>query len=213
MRRIIKGHEPASLTQHRQTAHADYDNYHPKDALRESLVAEQRGLCCYCLSRIRPEAATMKIAHCRSQHNHHDEQLVYANLLGACLGNEGQRRKVQHCDTRQGDADLSRNPADPAHNIEDFIRFQGDGRITSNDPVFERELNDVLNLNLPFLRNNRKGVLDAFKEILNKRSALSRATIEKWLRDWNGESHTGDLRPYCQVVIFWLRKRLARASG
>ncbi len=211
MRKIIKGPEPASLTQHRQTAHADYDNYRDKETLRIFLVDEQRGVCCYCLGRIRPEIASMKIAHCRSQYNHPDEQLSYANLLGACKGNEGQKPGAQHCDTKQGDADLSRNPADPARDIEGVIRFEGDGIIAASDPAFDKELNDVLNLNLKFLQNNRKAVLDAFKQTLDRKGEIGRLTLEKWLRDWNGESHNGELQPYCQVVVFWLRKRLARA--
>jgi hypothetical protein len=34
MRNIAKGGEPASLTQHRATAFADYDNYQDEDPLR-----------------------------------------------------------------------------------------------------------------------------------------------------------------------------------
>ena len=53
MRAITKGPEPVSLTAHRQTPHCDYDNYAAKDDLRNALVSEQRGLCCYCMGRIR----------------------------------------------------------------------------------------------------------------------------------------------------------------
>ncbi len=61
MRAITKNNEPTSLARHRCAAHADYDNYTDKDGLRQSLVTEQRGLCCYCLSRIRPLSDEMKI--------------------------------------------------------------------------------------------------------------------------------------------------------
>ena len=57
MKAIAKGPEPASLTAHRQTPHGNYDNYAAKDHLRSALVAEQRGLCCYCMGRIRPGAS------------------------------------------------------------------------------------------------------------------------------------------------------------
>lgn len=211
MRSIIKGNEPASLVQHRLTELADYENYADKDTLRTALATEQRGLCCYCLSRIRPTNAAMKIEHWHSQENHSDEQLDYTNLLGACLGNEGQPRRRQHCDTRKGNRDLSRNPGIPAHQVEHFTRFEADGTVVSDDLVFDAELNEVLNLNEPFLRNNRKATLEAFKAALNKRGNLPRATLERWLRDWNGESDNGELRPFCQVVVYWLRKRLARA--
>jgi uncharacterized protein (TIGR02646 family) len=209
MRRITKGPEPASLTQYRQTPSADYEGYRDKDALRVSLVNEQRGLCCYCLSRIRPESQRMKIAHWHSQTKYPREQLAYANLLGACLGNQGLRPKDQHCDTRQGNDDLSRNPANSDHQIDSFIRFEGDGQITSQDQIFDKEINQVLNLNLAFLKRERKAVLDSFQITLKKRGMLKRATLERLFRDWNGESG-GELRPYCQVIVYWLRKRLAR---
>lgn len=211
MRAITKASEPASLAQHRCNAHADYDNYADKDALRQSLVAEQRGLCCYCLSRIRPATGGMKIEHWHCQDNYPAEQLDYANLLGACLGNSGQPLKHQHCDTLKGNKNLSRNPAFPEHPVERFIHFEGDGTITSDAPAFNTELNAVLNLNASFLKNNRKAKLEAFKATLVKRDELPRPTLERWLRGWNGETHAGQLEPFCQVIVYWLRKRLGRA--
>lgn len=208
MRTINKGPEPASLTEHRCTAHADYDNYNDKGTLRKALVREQRGLCCYCLSRIRPQPSTMKIEHWHCREHYRAEQLEYSNLLAACLGSTGRE---QHCDTRKANRELSRNPADPAHRVEDLLRFLGDGRIASNDQRFDRELNEVLNLNAAFLRNNRKATLDAFKATLAKRGTLSRQSVERELRMWNGEAHDHELNPFCQVVIYWLNKRLARA--
>jgi len=127
------------------------------------------------------------------------------------MGNEGQSPQPQHCDTRQGNRDISRNPANPDHRVEQFVRFGGDGTIASDDPVFEAELNEVLNLNVPILKNNRKEVLEAFKAALIKRGDPPRTTLERWLRDWSGESHENELQPFCQVVVYWLRKRLARS--
>ena len=73
----------------------------------------------------------------------------------------------------------------------------------------DAEVNEVLNLNLPWLMNNRKAILTAFQGRL-ERGQFSRPSLEKLLRKWNGESDTGDLEPFCQVVVYWLRKRLAR---
>jgi uncharacterized protein (TIGR02646 family) len=211
MRTIHKGQEPASLARHRNSALADYGNYNDKDTLRVSLVTEQRGLCCYCLSQIRADGRAMKIAHWHSQDEHPAEQLDHRNLLGARKGNEGQPRKSQHCDTRQGNRDFSRNPADPMHRVEDLIRYEGDGRIASDNQGFDAELNDVLNLNAASLLNKRKAPLDAFVGALPRRSPLGRKALERWLQRWNGESYSGELEPFCMVVVYWLRKRLARA--
>jgi uncharacterized protein (TIGR02646 family) len=87
---IIKAVEPNSLTQHRTQAHSDYDNYTQKGELRTALVGEQKGLCCYCSGRIRADPTAMKIEHWQCQANYPQHQLAYGNLLGACLGGQGQ---------------------------------------------------------------------------------------------------------------------------
>jgi hypothetical protein len=84
-------------------------------------------------------------------------------------------------------------------------------RVFSNDRAFDRELNEVLNLNHAFLINNRKQTLEAFKQGLGRRGHLDRPALERMLGEWNGEGGSGSLRPFCQVIVYWLRKRLARA--
>lgn len=211
MRAIRKGNEPASLTRHRSNPDATYDNYQDKDALRQCLVSEQRGLCCYCLSRIRPNRDEMKVEHWRCQAEFPGEQLAYSNLLASCKGHEGSVPRDQHCDTLKGDRVLSRNPAILEHRVEDFIRYRPDGTIHSKDPILDEELSRVLNLNCDLLKNNRKAVLEGFIEALPRRVAWPTGTCERHLRAWNGESDSGDLKEYCQIVVYWLRKRLNRS--
>lgn len=129
------------------------------------------------------------------------------------MGNTGQPSRSQHCDTRKGNRELSRNPAKPADHVERFIQYFADGRIASNDPPFERELNEVLNLNEPRLVNNRKAVLDGFLLSFPTRGEIPEPQLRKWLRKWNGELDAADLEPFCQVIVYWLTKRLARSSG
>ncbi len=207
MRTIQKNGEPASLTAHRQQPYADYDNYTDKDALRQSLLAEQRGLCCYCQSRIRPDVTSMKIEHWQCQTNYADRQLDYRNLLGACLGGHGHPAREQHCDTRKGSAELCFCPADPTHPIEQRIKFLGNGEIASDDDVINAELKDILNLNLGQLVSNRKAVLDAFKQRLGRGNFNAARELQKW-----DGSQPGDLPEYAQVMVFWLEKKIARAA-
>jgi uncharacterized protein (TIGR02646 family) len=213
MRAINKATEPLSLSLYRATPGSNYADYRDKQTLRELLVSEQRGLCCYCLCRISAgdpgTIPPMKIAHWHSQELHAVEQLDYSNLLGACMGNEGSPPSDQHCDTRQGKRDIKWNPANPDHQIESRIIYFADGRIGSSDTEFNQQIDEVLNLNKGFPKTNRKFVLDSFKQALERKEP-SRAELERWLLDWNGESHTGELKPYCQVVVYWLRKRLRR---
>ena len=211
MRAIVKGQEPQSLVRHRASTQADYDNYPNKDELRQALAAEQGAICCYCVQRIRRAADGMKIEHWHCQTTYPAEQLDWGNLLGACLGGQGKPPNFQHCDTRKGDQDLSRNPANSGHNIEAFVSFLADGTIESSDGTLNDELDSVLNLNLPMLKRNRKAALDQFKQSLTGRGTLSKAELQRDLDTWSNIGDGGRLPEYCQVVVYWIRKRLARA--
>lgn len=215
MRAITKGQEPPSLTAHRQTAHCDYDNYPGKDELRAALVAEQRGLCCYCMGRIESTADRMKIEHWRCQSRNSGDQLSYRNLLGACRGGHGQPATKQHCDTRKGEQDLRWNPSDPAHQIERRVRYEMDGSVRSDDADFNAQLDEVLNLNLAVHRNSRKAMFDAIQEWWRQekrrvRDRVPRGSIQRKRDEYVGGN--GPLRPYCQVAVWLLDQRLLRTG-
>jgi uncharacterized protein (TIGR02646 family) len=212
MRNIVKGAEPKSLEEYRCSAGATYEDYTDKPSLRNALVAEQRGLCCYCLSRISADPAKMKVEHWQSQSLFPDYQLHYSNLLGVCQGSGvGKPPKLQHCDTRKGDQMLSLNPAKDEHDVERLLHYDKDGTIRSTDPVFDREINQILNLNLPRLKNNRKAILQRLILEGPKHGDWSNRWLEKKLAEWNGETGNNELKEYCQVIDYWLRKRLKRS--
>lgn len=215
MRAITKGQEPPSLTAHRQTPHCDYDNYSGKDELRIALVSEQRGLCCYCMGRIESSPDKMKIEHWRCQADNSEEQLNYRNLLGACLGGHGQPASLQHCDTCKGDRDLRWNPANQDHQIERHVWYGTDGSIRSQNPEFDAQLGEVLNLNLPKHRNNRKAMLYAVQEWWKREKARLHDTVPKDLIQRKRDEYAGGigcLRPYCQVAVWLLDQRLSRLN-
>lgn len=215
MREITKGAEPRSLTEHRNSPHSNYGNYADKDKLRESLVRDQRGLCCYCMLPLVAAEISMKIEHWQCQEDHPGRQLDYSNMLGACLGGKGLPEKEQHCDTRKGKKSIKFNPADPAHHIEQRCRYDINGTITSDDAEFKKHLSDVLGLNITSLKNRRKAVMDA---------------LAQWLREYRVRHHrnpdvailqrmrsqrlppTGNLEPLAQVAVWWLDQRLARSA-
>lgn len=209
MRTIVKRPEPPDLRAHRRTPHGGYDNYPGKDGLREALVAEQRGLCCYCMGPIRAARDRMKIEHWRSRARYPGEQLDYSNLLGACLGGAGGRRRDQHCDTSKADRDLRWNPADPGHRVETRLHYWADGSVRADEADFDGELDSVLNLNLPLLKNNRKRVLDGMLSWwLRGAEPGGRRRLEREIaRRTAGD---GPLQPYVQVAVWWLERRVAR---
>jgi len=214
MRQIIKGREPRSLTEHRAAAYADYENYAEKDGLRAALVQEQGGLCCYCMGRIDPDPERMKIEHWAAQDTHPERQLDYRNLLGACLGAQGQPLALQHCDTHKGSQAIRVHPADPQRSCERSIVYRADGTIDSEQPDVRRDLQEVLNLNVRRLRENRKATADAVVEGMRRKypDGWSRALLEQELQRWRERDVSGAYRPYCQAAVFWLEKRLAREA-
>ena len=140
----------------------------------------------------------------------------YQNLLGACLGGHGQPRHLQHCDTRKGDCALQWNPADSAHHIETRVRYEPDGSIHADDAGFNDQLNEVLNLNLPVLKNNRKGVYDAVlewwrNERRRNQGPVPRERIERELA--RHASSDGELAPYGQVAVWLLGQKLGGTAA
>lgn len=214
MKHITKGREPQSLIQYRKQPSSDYSNYAAKDDLRNSLLAEQGEICCYCMRRI--TAQNMKIEHWACQHNHPDKQLDYRNLLAACDGGEGAAKHLQHCDTHKGDTDIKIHPADGAHHCEAFIKYQDDGVIYSDDARIDKDLDGVLNLNLQRLCDNRKAVLDGALAGLRKRrpnGTWTKAFLQAEQRRWTNRSGDGQFPEYGQIVSHHLQKKIVQSRA
>lgn len=212
MRCIDKQPPPESLSQFQRTSEGlGWDSLSTvvKNEIRESLLQEQGCICCYCMSRI--EAESSQIEHWLAQSCHEQQRFDYGNMLAVCEGNKGTSPSSQHCDRKKGDRDLKYNPANPEHRIEDRVRYLRDGSITSDDPDFDNQINEVLNLNFRRLRDNRKNAYDGLIISLGRsKRVLTRRQIQNLIEQWTTPIN-GKLRPYCCVVIYFLRKRLRRA--
>lgn len=214
MKHIVKGKEPQSLLEHRLQPYADYDNYREKDELRESLLTEQGHICCYCMGRIVKNK--MKIEHWQPQSSYPNLQLAYPNLLGACEGNQGGRKDLQHCDTKKGESEITINPTDPIKKCDRLIKYSSNGRIYSDDVTIDEELNNVLNLNQETLIKNRKAVLDSLIRYLNKKYPDKSWTIEiltKEIAKLTQLNQDSQYQPYCQVAISYLNKKLSSVKN
>ncbi len=212
MRAIAKGAEPVELGRYRAVPGAVYDggDFTPvKDAIREALLKEQGGLCAYCMQRIR--AGTMRVEHWHCRRRYGQETLDYRNMLGCCPGNEGQPWDSQHCDSRKGNNDISLNPANKAHHDHMRIRYAGDGTIRSEEPQFDREINNVLNLNWYRLKQNRRAVVESVIQALSRKPGTrKRGEVQRLIDRWNMPETEGLLREYCDVAVYFLTKRLIR---
>lgn len=209
MKHIIKTKEPKSLLEHRLKTFSDYDNYDKKEELRTSLLTEQGYICCYCMQRI--SDYQMKIEHWKSQDGHPELQLDYNNLLGACQGGQGFPSNLQHCDTKKGSTEITINPLDSNKNCEDLIRYRGNGEIYSLEIDINHDLNEILNLNTQTLVNNRKDVLElAIKQLIKEqpKGNWTVAMLSQQITFWSDKQKNGKYKPYCQIVIYHLKKKL-----
>ena len=218
MRNISKAkREPKSLVALRATPGADFDGRGKNVAedLKASLLREQGCLCCYCMRRIPDHRGRLKVEHWHAQSVHPNERLVYSNLLAACPGQEGESPARQSCDTRKGDSELRYNPANLSHDVESKVVYSGIGYISApNDPIFDNQLNEVLNLNLDVLRFQREEVIEGVFETLtsmkDKSGRLSKKDVSRELHRWERPRDSNQLKEYSGVVVYLLRRKLER---
>jgi len=211
MFKITKNREPRSLTEYRLLAGSTYGgaNSNIKGDIRDSLLSEQGFLCTYCMERI--TANSMKIEHWACQFNHKNKQLDYKNLLGCCLGNEGNPRRLQTCDTRKGSSSIKYSPSKPSHRIKSKIDFRSDGEVFSNEGGFDQELKDVLNLNLPRFVSNRLAVIKSIQKVLHKnKNNLTRQYLVNQIATVSNRNEDDMLKPFFEVKVRYLQKKLAR---
>ena len=153
----------------------------------------------------------MKIEHWQPQTKYTSRQLDYRNLLGACMGNQGARPQNQHCDTRKGDSEITINPIEGDKNCENLIKYRPDGKIYSDDVSINHDLNETLNLNLEFLKKNRKVALDVVLDQLRKKFPNTTWTAnirQKVINDLSDKDANGYYSEYCQIAIWYLKYKL-----
>ncbi|MCP4106886.1 MAG: TIGR02646 family protein [Desulfobacteraceae bacterium] len=238
MKYIKKNKEPDSLKKYRCSADPNktYDNYSDNGELRKSLLEEQGYICCYCMKRIPDKNGRFKIEHWKPQSPCPDLQLEYKNLLASCFGGEGGPKHMQHCDTHKADQKITINPTDP--NCESLVKFERkkakdkktdnksesdpnykrvakcihslSGEITSDNQTIKDDLNEILNLNLQTIVENRRYALDKFLELFVKKhpsGTWNRTLIERVIKKWSSPLNNR-YEEYCQIVVYYLRTKL-----
>ena len=192
-----------------------------KPLLRKSLIAEQHGLCAYCMRRIR-DNADMTIEHWRPIDCNSGGAMDYENMLGVCDGgrkagrteSEGSRR-VLCCDASKGNREITISPFNPEHIQK--IRYGEDGRIYTHpkDEELEKDINEVLRLNgddgIDTQTRIVKGRREAYKSYaryirkLIQEKRLSRSVLEKRIRHIESQEMYDE---FCGVTLYFLKKKL-----
>ena len=179
-----------------------------KEELRNSLIKEQGGLCCYCGKRVLPDYHSV-IEHLLpkglKQYSH--LQLEYNNLLCSCDGGESDRTgktKVQkrvfppYCDSKKNNRVIKISPLD--ENCESCFLYDDEGHIYGKTAEAEETI-EILGLDCSTLVNLRKAAIDAYSKVFLPSDD-----------DWEAEiaflkmrSTDGYFRPFCFAVIYYIQ--------
>jgi uncharacterized protein (TIGR02646 family) len=224
MKRINKIPEPKSLIRHRANRPSDYNNLpqKDKDELRQNFLLEQGHICCYCMKRI-PEKVDigrclsdgMKVEHFQCQDNFPELDLTYSNMFGACTGNKGKPKNLETCDTKKGNQELTINLITNSPNCESLFKYNAEGEISSinGDEEINRQLKEVLNLNMETLKTARSEIfLEVQKRVeeesknINKKNLKIKYFIkerDKWLNKTSKQ-----YKEFCMVAVYYLTKKI-----
>jgi uncharacterized protein (TIGR02646 family) len=211
MRKVHKGTEPPTLTEHRldTVIFPDWPNYRGKQQAREYTLREQREICAFCQGRLIARQGRMKLAHVVPIHGHAEGenwQLKWSNIVGACMGGaDTGRPQIRHCDTLQENTPLL--PAlDPVQFVNGSLTYEWDGPIKSRDQSVQKQLNDVLGLNCKPVIRSRLQALEQLEEHLAQVDDRE-AERQHLLQLLDSERH-GDqvLHAYADFLLFHLRE-------
>lgn len=210
MVRIEKGQEPKTWIEKRTTP--GFTEFESTEDLKNALLAEQGYVCAYCMRRIpTPDPnidAQARVGHIKPRSKYPHLQLNYNNLVICCPGNIDNQ---PHCDHSKGNELISFDLF--SHQMEDSITYSKfDGAIVSSNELWDKEINQVLNLNHPKLKFNRRETLNGVISILNnKRNKSSVWPIHSMLGElnrWQNPDSSGNRLAFAGIVIAFLKKKL-----
>ena len=199
MKLIIKGTEPLAWKIYCTTPGVAFSAI---PELKEALLQEQGHLCCYCLSRI--DETKMKVEHWKPRKTYPELILDYSNLMAAC---EGNFCGEQHCDTLKGHSELVINPTDKKNNVESIIKYRWSTAAIEVNPVYQKDVYEIINLNHPILRANRKKALVALEAFI-KKGKHTEAEYTRLLEKFRNRDASGKFNPHCMILIKFLEKKL-----
>lgn len=211
---ISKGTEPRSLTEYRNQPNSTYEDYREKDDVRRQLLEEQGHICAYCMRRISIDK--MKIEHWKAQNAEDgtgkEHMLEYRNMLGVCLGNQGNIYSKQTCDSHRGNAELFVDPRNESHIQK--IQYSADGKICSSDLRIRNDLSSLLNLNEQMLIDGRKRAIQMLQNYLMKKNPKGtwNVSLLRNAQKQFAEKKDGMYPQYVGAVLYFIERYLKKAK-
>lgn len=213
MIKITKGTEPAGWSVVRSTPGMTYEDA-PKDSLRLALLQEQGGLCAYCMRRIKytkGELTSTRIEHLKPRalsiaEGKRYETLAYDNMVLCCDG-DIDGNGTFHCDRSKGDQSISFKLFDQA--VIDTISYSSNkGTIKSSNLDYDRDFNEILNLNHPKLEISRLAAIKGLVTELGRKKIWKKKDLIDKLNYYSTLKANGKLHEYCGVIIWFLNKKI-----
>lgn len=98
-------------------------------------------------------------------------------------------------------------------NFIDTLSYKTDGEIVSSNDQYNKEINEVLNLNTPLLKMNRISAWNSVKNLISnqKNKPWTKFELSKYIKMYSSMHNNGGKMqyiPYCGVVLYFLHKKM-----
>lgn len=212
MKYIQKNDPPESLEKYKQTEGAsfkDLDKNHTsiKREIKNSLIAEQGGICCYCGTWIDRTNSMIEHFKPKDEDLFPELQLEYTNLLASCLGGQTERQKNRKfplcCDANKKNRVIKVSPTDSK--CESYFKYDDDGNIYGTTPEACNAIT-ILNLNNEVQKNRRRAAIEAYINLPKD------TDWQKEIRFLSSRNRNGLFEPYCFAVVYYIKNFLAPAT-
>lgn len=199
-----------------------------KEEIKRMLLAEQHGLCAYCMSRITID--TMMIDHWMPLSKGKKYAIDYKNFAGCCCGGRTkQGRKELCCDASKEDAVITINPWNKE--FMNQIKYTMDGKVifAEDNPKIFNDINYVLKLNgeldmkgnmehdtSTMLVANRRRQYKKYRDYLRKMNTkkYSQKHIVSELKKRVHElEKQEEYEEYVGVLLYFLKRKIRMASN
>lgn len=208
MKYIQKNAPPKSLEEYKITEGAtfkDLDKNHTsiKREVKNSLIEEQGGICCYCGTRIDRTDSMIEHFKPKAKGYFPELQLEYSNLLASCLGGQINRQTNRRfplcCDANKKNRVIEVSPTDP--DCESYFKYDDDGNIYGITPEARYAI-QILNLNNEVQKNRRKAAIAAYINLPEE------TDWQEEIRFLGARDRNGFYQPYCFVAIYYIKNFL-----
>lgn len=208
MKYIQKNAPPKSLEEYKITEGAtfkDLDKNHTsiKREVKNSLIEEQGGICCYCGTRIDRTDSMIEHFKPKAKGYFPELQLEYSNLLASCLGGQINRQTNRRfplcCDANKKNRVIEVSPTDP--DCESYFKYDDDGNIYGITPEARYAI-QILNLNNEVQKNRRKAAIAAYINLPEE------TDWQEEIRFLAARDRNGLYQPYCFVAIYYIKNFL-----